>query len=153
MTTIAVNHECMAADRHYSVDGVGFSAPKLWVNDGSVWGSAGKSGDWNLFQRFILGQAKDPPVLDEETFAAIRLSPEGIFYYDYSSYPVRMNDRFFAIGSGQLAAITLMNEGYSPRSSVEAIAKVAETTREPVDCISLTDAVVLASKIRKRRAA
>lgn len=140
MTTIAANRECMAADRHFSLDGPSFNSRKLWVHDGSIWSSAGHSGDWFAFQRFVLGIEKDRPVMDREgTFCCLRLSKEGLHYYDYSCVPVHLDDDMFAIGSGQLAALCLMSTGMSPASAIEVVGKFDEGTKGPVDCIWLKD--------------
>lgn len=142
MTTIAANHLCMAADRHYSLEGCSFKAPKLWVHEGSIWSSAGYNADWIAFQRYIIGLDKERPTLKgDDEFSVLRLSADGLFYYDWSCHPTRIDNEHFAIGNGQLAAICLMSVGVSPKDAVSLICEHDDGTKGPVDCIFLTDIV------------
>lgn len=151
MTTIACNRQEMAGDRWFDLDGVGFRAPKLWVHNGSIWSSAGNSGDFLAFQRWVLGVDKERPVTDRDSFCVLRLDASGIWYYDYSCEPVLMSDDHFAIGSGQLAALVLMDHGLSPHDAIVKIAQRDSCTRGPVDVVTL--ASIQKPKRRARKVA
>lgn len=130
----------MVADRKFSLDGSpAFHAPKIWRHKGDLYSSAGKSGDWMLFQRWIIGEVKDRPVCDEDTFSVLRLSKDGLWYYDYSCYPVRMDETYFAIGAGDTAAMCLMDQGLSPAQAIEAIKRRSDSTGGTVDVVYLKE--------------
>lgn len=149
MTTVACTLTEMAADSWFDLDGAGFRAPKLWVHAGGIWSSAGNSGDWFAFQRWLLGVDKDRPVVDKDSFCALRLDESGIWYYDYSCDPVLMREDRFAIGSGQLGALVLMDAGYPPASAVERVARFDSGTRGPVDVVTLASIAPAKRKTRK----
>jgi len=140
VTTVAANRECMAADRLYSIEDGSFMAPKLWVHEGSIYSSSGNSADFLLFQRYVMGIDKDRPIIkDEDSFSVLRLSTDGIWYYDYACLGVRIDDDYFAIGGGKLAALCLMSTGMHPVDAVRTVAKHHDGTKGRVDCINLAD--------------
>lgn len=151
MTTVAANRECMAADRHYSLDGPSFKATKLWIHDGSIWSSAGGNADWLVFQRYVLGVDKERPIIkDEDGFCVLRLSKDGMYYYDWSCLPTKIDDQCFAIGAGQLAALCLMDVGLSPKEAVTRVCARDDNTKGPVDCVFLAE-VAAFKKPRTRK--
>ena len=133
MTTIACNRQEMAADRWFDLDGLGFRSSKLWVHNNAIWSSAGNSGDWLAFQRWILGVDKERPVADRASFCVLRLDASGICYYDYSW------------------ALVLMDHGLSPHDAIVKIAQRDSCTRGPVDVVTL--ASIQKPKRRARKVA
>jgi ATP-dependent protease HslVU (ClpYQ) peptidase subunit len=86
----------------YAGDAAGGEELLAWFRDGA------KPADFPASQR------------DRENWSGLLVVKRtGVFKYEYSPYPVRFNDKFFAIGSGRDFALATMHLGYDARTAVE----------------------------------
>ena len=115
MTTIAANQETMASDSKVTVDskgGLSYRATKIVrVKRNMIVGAAGDGGD---AARFIEWAARDfkPPTpkwtctpMDDDAIIALVLTDEGLHaFVQTDPKPEKINEPFYAIGSGGKAA-------------------------------------------------
>ncbi len=142
MTICAANRECVAADRRFTCSIAYFHASKLWRYKGAIYTSCGDQNDWLRFQKFVKGELKEPPDLDDkEGFSALRLDRRGIWYYGSSYYPTLIDENFYAIGSPDIAAICLMAPPVSmtPEQAVAHICELADGCGGNVEVMWLKD--------------
>ncbi len=138
MTTIACNRVCMAAERHFSLDGTFFYAPKLWRSKGAIYSSCGNQPDWLLFKRWLMKRRRGafPPV-DKDTFSVLKLDKKGIWFIDESGEGTLMDNDYFALGSGQLGALVALGLGCDPAQAVTETIRHSEGSGGPVDVMTL----------------
>lgn len=146
MTTIAADRRTMAADRKVSDcdANTSYRTRKIWQIGNVIVGAAGDNVAIVKFVRWLEkgGRAKHPdfrePGQDSEAeFAALVLTPSGLFVYDTSCQPDEVADPFYAIGSGAQAALAAMHLGASPVKAVEIACLVDNDSGGPVDSLSL----------------
>ena len=141
MTTIAANREMMAADSLTTIDDTRFQISKrklhrLHQGLGNPEHLVAASGQTRHIQRFIEWYSRFRPVderpdLDED-FAALALTPEGLYYYDGGAYPFKVEGKYWAIGSGAEFALGAMAAGANPEQAVHAALRFDVGTGPPV---------------------
>lgn len=129
MSTIIASREGMACDSQCSGDGMAnCSVQKVWrIGDGLV----GVVGAYSLAVMFIrhlkaweeTGEWPEHKP-DMEGVAALMLSPDGIYRFDQSAYPWKIEDKAYALGTGGQAALGAFYAGASLRDCVKIAAKL-----------------------------
>src|SRR5690349_5802076 len=120
MTTIAVSRHEMACDSRSSYDDGDFFAcdDKIERIGDELVGCAGKYGDIFKFLAWYKNQSGERPDLTDSDFTAVVLNRRGIFVYDGTTYPSRIAQSFFTIGSGSKAAKAAMLCGKTPAEAI-----------------------------------
>src|SRR5690242_16720831 len=159
MTTIAVNHECMAADTRVSDEGTGFSYPatKIFRIGHSLFGTAGHGSmslvmiEWlKTTQRNRDRLYKQWADYEREQFWLVELNPSGIFLWDGWGVPEKVLRKTFAIGSGAKSAMTLLDRGETPEEAVKGASDHDIYTHAPVQVEYLLPPE-LAKKAKRKR--
>lgn len=144
MTTIAANHNEMAADTRVTWEDPANSRLNSttivkieYINDYIV----GTSGDCAAGVRFIewLKHGGRKPKLCRD-FRALKLSSEGLFVIDGDDTTwVRIDPQFYAIGSGAHYAIGAMEMGATPEQAVAISEKHDHYTGGPITVLKLKE--------------
>jgi hypothetical protein len=139
MTTIACNREEMACDSRSSYDGGEFFTcdDKIERIGDSLVGCAGKFSSIFKFLAWFRNQSAERPEMDDEDFTAVVLNRKGIWIYDGTTYPSRVAQTSFAIGSGSQGAFAAMLCGKSPSEAVAIAIKCDKHSGGPVRQFSL----------------
>lgn len=147
MTTIAADLETMASDSKVSVGGgVSYRAVKIARVKKMIVGACGDGSDCSRLLEWAERDFKAPaPKWQEQAGEpdavwALVLKPEGLFFITQSdSEPEKMDEPFFAIGSGGKAARVAMALGKTPEEAVELACQVDGDSGSPVQVLSLKD--------------
>lgn len=124
MTTIAYRDGVIACDSQITSTYKGKGKKIHRVNDSLV-GICGRLTSAMLFIDWLEEQGIPPSKLQEDDdFEAIQLTPKGVFYWDSRLRPVRVTDKFTAIGSGCDFAMGAMAVGADAKEAVRAAAKL-----------------------------
>lgn len=115
MTTIVANLEGMAADTRVSIEGSAFyHADKIFRIGNSLFGTAGDGMMCLVMIEWLKTAQRSRHALykhwNENTERGacwlLELNPSGIYVWDGWGVAERLNDKRYAIGSGQLPALT-----------------------------------------------
>lgn len=139
MTTVAVTREAMAADTRVVTGSSFYHANKIFRVGPSLLGTAGSGFACLAFVEWFKSPRRNPQVLhkmfgdyDRDDILIAELNPSGIFLWDGWGYPERINDSFYAIGSGAMAALEAMRNGVDPDDAVRRAVAHDENTGAPV---------------------
>lgn len=131
MTTIAANRRSMAADSKVTDGDTFYYTNKLHIIGESIIGVAGICAATNKFlEWFRAGCPRDGPTLEEDDsvgFSALVLNRSGLYVYSGCFEPDKLDDRYYAIGTGKQHAVGMMRLGHTPANAVRA-AKVDPCT-------------------------
>jgi hypothetical protein len=134
MTTIACNHEMIAADSQSTHNGLICKEIKIFRTNNGLVGMAGDSQEGLAFLNWFNGG--DKPDVGEE-FEAIALTPKGdILWYGHRLIPEKITSPYYAIGSGSHVAIGAMCMGASPKEAVQHACKWTHESCLPVKTLS-----------------
>lgn len=124
MTTIAWRDGVLAADSQTTTDTLKGNWPKLFsLKDG---GAVAFCGDYGAGLRFVraMQKANDYVHRQGEDFTAIVMRPNGSAQlYENGLLQGFITDRFYAVGSGAMAALGAMCAGATARGAVQAAAQ------------------------------
>ena len=121
MTTIACNHEMMAADSQVTDGNIKEKCIKIFKVNGDIIGIAGSYSEGLAFVRWWSDKEKEKPSFSETE--AIVLKPDGtIERWDGAFYPMAVKG-FQAIGSGSNFALGAMEMGADPKKAVQVACK------------------------------
>jgi hypothetical protein len=136
MTTIAAQFSTkeIAADRMISGDGLQYAVIKLKKRKSSFIGAA---GEWHQILEFYRRLSTKKPLDNDFDIVAIELRNTGIWVYENSIIPMKIEQDFYAIGTGSGYAMAAMHLGKSPREAVEIAALYDPGTRGPIDVLKL----------------
>jgi len=136
MTTIAVRFSTMemAADSLISGDGFSYNAQKFRKLRSSVIGAA---GDWHHVLQFFDRLKKKKPLDNDCDICAIELRRDGIYVYESTIIPTKIQQDFYAIGTGAGYAIASMHYGKSPLEAVELASLYDPNTKGPIEVVKL----------------
>jgi ATP-dependent protease HslVU (ClpYQ) peptidase subunit len=141
VTTIVATRKEMAADRRVSDSGAGtrYKTTKIRRIGGVIVGAGGANPDvFKFFKWLESGMQDEPPKMSkDEGFAAMVVSPAGLFITDKDCVFEEVADSFYAIGTGAQAALGAMHMKATPRQAVEIAAKVDNNTGDGVDVLTL----------------
>lgn len=149
MTTVAADSQSMAGDTLISYSPSFEGRPKIWVAKHSIWGAAGPAHDCAAFKLWTLGKAKKPTAgqkpegSDEEEGVKLEVlqlhKRDGLFLWVNNDLPEKIVNEFYAIGSGGACALGAMAMGASPAVAVAIAARFDNSTREPINVLTLGD--------------
>ena len=138
MTTIACTRKQMVGDKKLVFDDDSYVlVTKVFRLRGELVATA---GDWDEGERFLewFGgnrKTKCPKLSDD--FQAVSVNHDGIHWWSYKGYSQRLAREHFAIGSGAVAAMCLMEMGADPKEAVERVAKHDNNTSFETDVFVL----------------
>lgn len=149
MTTVIATPECIVSDTFITYEPSFKGAPKVWIAKGCAWGGAGPTGPLAQFKLWTQGKAKRPEFKkkedeDEEPskMEILQLHPtNGIFLWINADLPEKVEEAFYAIGSGGAYAVGAMSMGATPLQAMEIAAKWSPGTRLPGHMIEAKDLV------------
>lgn len=139
MTTVAVNRECIAADTRVITGGSYYHAPKLFRIGQSILGTAGDGFACLAFVEWFKSPRRNPGVLhkmfaehDRDSIIVAELNAGGIYLWNGWGFAERLNDPYYAIGSGSMAALEAMRHGLDPEEAVRCATAHDESTGSPI---------------------
>ena len=139
MTTIAVTREAMAADTRVVNGGSFYHANKIFRIGQSLIGTAGDGFACLAFVDWFKSPRRNPQVLhkmfaelDRSEILIAELNPSGIYLWNGWGYPERINDPYYSIGSGSMAALEALRNGLDPDDAVRRAMAHDENTGAPV---------------------
>lgn len=121
MTTVAYRDGTMAADSQVTGSHKS-TCRKLHRINGMVVGFAGSLTEGQAFVNWLGGQSSKPEFKDDE-FEALVLTSKGLFYWDSFLCPVKVEDKFTAIGSGAELAMGAMEMGADAETAIKVARK------------------------------
>lgn len=139
MTTVAITREAIAADTRVVTGSSYYHAPKIFRVGQSLLGTAGSGFACLAFVEWFKSPRRNPQVLhkifgeyDRDDILIAELNPAGIFLWDGWGYPEKINDPYYAIGSGAMAALEALRNGLDPDDAVRRAVAHDENTGSPV---------------------
>lgn len=157
MTTIAFNRECIAADTRVITGGSYYHADKIFRVGNSLLGTAGDGDACLIFVEWFKSPKRNPLQLHKllgEGFERCdihiaEINPGGIYLWSGWGVGEKINEPFYAIGSGGTAALEAMRNDHSPEEAVKRAIAHDENTGSPVQVEYLLPPELLPK--RKRR--
>lgn len=141
MTTICASrqHGEMAADTQVTAGNSSFPAKKIVATQHGLVGAAGTCLDCTSFFKWVDAGMPDerPSLVDGDSFQALVLSHDGLFYVEEDLALQRIERDFHAIGSGGASALAAMICGKTPKRAVEIASKVDACTGGPITVLKL----------------
>lgn len=133
MTTIACNRKGMACDSRIVSAGPISNGPKVEKINGVIWGGAGDAEGIEMFLMWAReGFSKETrpvfPPEDRPEFQMLELNKQGLRIWFSRLVPIPIDEDYYAIGSGSMAAMTALYLGKHPKKAVECAAKFDENT-------------------------
>jgi len=124
MTVIAWDGKTLAADRRATSQDMHWSVTKIQKHDGKLLFAG---GDFDsiiaMYEWFIAGAKPEtyPPCQkDNDAWAAVHvIDQNGLWRYERTPYPFKVEVPFFATGSGRAYAMAAMYCGKTAREAVE----------------------------------
>ncbi len=143
MTTVIADRVAMeiAGDSRITDESTGlfFRSKKVFLlSSGEAVGISGSIPDAMKFLEWYESgcDGENHPDFTSEKFDALVLDKNGsLFSWDSHLVPSRIEDEFFAIGSGALAAMGAMHMGATATQAVLVAAKLDRNTDEKVVCV------------------
>jgi len=135
MTTIVVSRkQQMMVSDSLSTGGVNSRIQKIFEVDGQLVGFSGHVTHGLKFVEWLRHGTHPQFVYDkdENTFDALVLNDDGIFFYDRELVPMEILDDVYAIGSGASFAMGAIDAGAGPVKAVEIAANRDENSGGPV---------------------
>lgn len=141
MTTIVYRDGVMAADsRATACNGSISRMTKLFRVRGDIVGFAGEASSALVFHDWYKRpDRKDiPQALRDGSadFSALVLTSKGLLEYDKWCRAMTVEDEFYAIGSGTLAALGAMHQGATARQAVAIACRIDPHSGPPVVSMS-----------------
>lgn len=126
----------MASDSRCTSGDPDFATQKIFVaSDGTLIGFAGMLVDGVRFAEWVQAgadRASLPEFSAKGTFSALTLGKSGCFAWDNECVPMAMRDRFYALGTGAMAAITARRLGRTLEEAVEIACLIDSCSAPPV---------------------
>lgn len=122
MTTIVCNRKCMAADRRGTSNPV-FKMTKLFRVGGSIIGVAGNVEQALRFVEWRRTPESKPTFAEASSIEVLELTADGrLLWWGAEMVGVPIENEFYAIGTGAMAAMGAMSMGASPKRAVAVAA-------------------------------
>lgn len=143
MTTVAYKAGVMAADTQmtFSDESKGRVSKILRLDDGSLFACAGHIKPVNKLRAWAktgFDPTKKPGVSSKSSIEALLIKPDGsIWYYDWTLEADKLENEFFAIGSGRPYALGALASGKTAVQAVKIAAQFDTNTSEPIDKMEL----------------
>jgi len=141
MTTIAWDGKTLAGDRRANAGGLPYSVTKVFrLSDGRLFAGSGTADCIEAVRDWLEGNEKQrPSFTKDEDFAILVISKENgklvCDRYELKCFPMRIEEKFHAVGSGRDYAIAAMDFGKSAREAVEFASKYDIYTGNGIDVI------------------
>ena len=139
MTTVAFNRECIAADTRVVTGGPFYHADKLFRVGNSILGTVGDGFACLGFLAWFRSATRNPGQLhkmfaehDRDSIIVAEINPGGIYLWNGWGFAEKINDPYYAIGSGAMAALEAMRDGKNPEEAVRRAIAHDENTGSPV---------------------
>ena len=136
MTTIAVRNNTMACDS-FVTNGYTAAAIKIRKHKGVV---VGYCGDWiagEHFSDFYLKGEGQPERQGDDDIELLVLKPSGIYLVDDRFREVKIRCKYYAVGSGGMAAMVAMNMGATAIEAIREAIKVDDYTNGRIRSLSI----------------
>lgn len=127
----------MASDTRLSDEGGVTDVDKIYRVGNSILGICGDAMMARYFVEWFKTPKRNPHVLHTaighttETFrceiGVLELNPGGLFYWDGWGVPLRIRNKFYAIGSGSGPAMTIMHKSQKRDAPIEAVRYAMKT--------------------------
>lgn len=128
MTTVAVSKSAMCSDSLCIDQGSRSYVQKIFAVDGALIGFAGEVSQGLMFVEWYVSGGKDHYPFDKNFEAVVLYEDGSIYSYDSGLMPIKMEQQYYAIGSGKQAATAAMMMGMSPSEAVEIAIKIDACT-------------------------
>ena len=141
MTTVAWDGQTLATDRMASVGGSKHASIKkiYTIKGGGYAAASGHAGAIELMFRWLDHGAviDDYPLTDPELCTVIVITEDSqLLQYD-GPMPVKLEAKFYAIGSGRDFALAAMHLGYDAKKAVEVGSALDQSTGNGIDSVTL----------------
>lgn len=145
MTTIAWDGSTLAGDRRGNAGGMAYELGKLrGTADGRLLGFSGDIGVGMLMLDWLDRGGARPPQQDTDRWATVlEITPDGACWCHGRDSRWRIEQPFFAIGSGRDFALAAMALGRSAAEAVDLAARFDTGTGNGVDALALEAAPAL----------
>jgi hypothetical protein len=140
VTTLACNRREMACDSRTSYGDGEFTVcdDKIERIGDSLIGCAGNVESIFKFLSWFKNQERERPEFSEsDSFSAIVLNKRGMYWFCNTTYPSKVCEPFFALGSGSMAAKAAMLCGKTPTEAVGIAIKCDKNSGGPVRTFTL----------------
>jgi ATP-dependent protease HslVU (ClpYQ) peptidase subunit len=136
MTTIAARFSTkeICADKMVSGEDSFYLTSKLRKGKGRIYGAC---GDWDKCLKMLKAIQNKKNLDADIDVTVLELRNDGIWIYESTIIPVRIDNDFFAIGTGAGYAMAAMHLGKSPLEAVEIAALYDPSTRGPIELMTL----------------
>ena len=122
MTTIACTCSEIASDSQASDDTI-CHVKKLFRVPGGILGFSGVASSGPRLAYWLINERRgDPPDMDGTN--AVLITGVDIYLFDESPHPYSLEDKFAALGTGSMAALSAMHCGKTPAEAVKIAAKI-----------------------------
>lgn len=147
MTVIAWDGKTLAADKRASFGGLHGTTTKVHrLSDGSLVGCAGNAAQIVEFVHW-LGAGAEPdkmPAIQrdaKECVSALVIRPDGkVLQYENTPYPIHIENKTWAIGSGRDFAMAAMYLGHDAADAVAVTCVLDSGCGNGIDALMLVDA-------------
>lgn len=145
MTTIAWDGRTLAGDRRGNAGGMAYELSKIRrTADGRLLGFSGDIGVGMLMLDWLDRGGARPPQQDTDRWATVlEITPDGACWCHGRDSRWRIEQPFFAIGSGRDFALAAMALGRSAAEAVDLAARFDTGTGNGVDALALAEAPAL----------
>lgn len=139
MTVIAVRSGEMAADSRFSAEGLIFKGTKIFRKNDALIGIAGDVEPAMIFVEWYGSAGPAPPELlsANAEFSALVLSKAGLFEFDKWCKGLKVQGRFYAIGSGAAVALGALQMGADATVAARVACKFDSNCGLPIITMSL----------------
>lgn len=138
MTVVAWDGTTMAADRQGEFFCTKTFRTKIRRIGSVIVGCAGEARASEAVCKWLeAGSAVDtfPKIAEADKANLLIAGPDGLFLYENSPHPMRLENKFFAIGSGGDAAMAAMHLGFDAKRAVEVACEVSTGCGGGVDVL------------------
>jgi hypothetical protein len=119
-----------------------YEGPKLVRKGEAIIGTAGSCDLGEAFVKWYGTKRKKPNGFGKGAdFEALVLSSRGLYHYDEYLSGGRVNNAFFAIGSGATCALGALHAGADAEQAVRIACKVDNLSGEPIQIMKLNESV------------
>ena len=149
----------MAGDTRVITGASFYHADKVFRIGNSLVGTAGDAYACHAFLTWFRSPKRNPQELQKqfgETYDrgdiwVAEINPGGIYLYNGWGYAEKINDPYYAIGSGAMAAIEAMRQGMEPQEAVRRALAHDENTGSPIQVEYLLPPELVPKKKRKAK--
>lgn len=147
MTTIAADKAKMVSDSKITMENKGgdtaiLNCSKITVKGRAIIGTCGESYLGDEFIKWYGTRKKKPACFGKNAdFEALVLTEKGLYHYDEFLSGGRLDNQWFAVGSGSFAALGALHAGRTLEEAVEIACKVDNQSGLPLQVIALQTVV------------